>query len=63
VSVGYADQSHLTKRFKRLYGITPGQYRSRNWRAGLGCSPADFACETKRWAEAEGNLSHWAPRV
>jgi AraC-like DNA-binding protein len=29
VSVGYADQSHLTKRFKRLYGITPGQYSGR----------------------------------
>lgn len=28
ISVGYADQSHLTKRFKRLYGITPGQYRN-----------------------------------
>jgi AraC-like DNA-binding protein len=28
ISVGYADQSHLTKRFKRLFGITPGQYRS-----------------------------------
>jgi AraC-like DNA-binding protein len=26
ISVGYADQSHLTKRFKRVYGITPGQY-------------------------------------
>lgn len=23
---GFADQSHLTKRFKRVYGITPGQY-------------------------------------
>ncbi|HEY6514979.1 MAG TPA: AraC family transcriptional regulator [Steroidobacteraceae bacterium] len=23
---GYADQSHLTKRFRRLLGITPGQY-------------------------------------
>jgi AraC-like DNA-binding protein len=30
VSVGYADQSHLTKRFKKLYGITPGRYQSRN---------------------------------
>jgi AraC-like DNA-binding protein len=30
MSVGYADQSHLTKRFKRVYGITPGQYRNRN---------------------------------
>lgn len=29
-AVGYADQSHLTKRFKRLYGITPGQYQSRS---------------------------------
>lgn len=26
-SVGYADQSHLTKRFKRYLGITPRQYR------------------------------------
>ena len=26
LAVGYADQSHLTKRFKRHYGITPGQY-------------------------------------
>ncbi|MCA0458230.1 MAG: AraC family transcriptional regulator [Chloroflexi bacterium] len=26
-SVGYADQSHLSKAFKRVVGITPGQYR------------------------------------
>jgi AraC-like DNA-binding protein len=26
VAVGYGDQSHLTHRFKRLLGITPGQY-------------------------------------
>jgi AraC-like DNA-binding protein len=26
LSVGYADQSHLTRRFKRFLGITPGQY-------------------------------------
>lgn len=25
-SAGYADQSHLTRRFRRLLGITPGQY-------------------------------------
>ena len=25
-AVGYADQSHLTKRFRAAYGITPGQY-------------------------------------
>jgi AraC-like DNA-binding protein len=25
---GYADQSHLSKRFRRMLGITPGQYRS-----------------------------------
>ncbi|MCG3211039.1 MAG: HTH-type transcriptional activator RhaS [Anaerolineae bacterium] len=23
---GFSDQSHMTKRFKRVYGITPGQY-------------------------------------
>jgi AraC-like DNA-binding protein len=27
LAVGYTDQSHLTHRFRRLYGITPGQYR------------------------------------
>lgn len=26
LAVGYADQSHLTHRFKKLLGITPGQY-------------------------------------
>ena len=26
--VGFADQSHLTRRFKRLVGVTPGQYRA-----------------------------------
>jgi AraC-like DNA-binding protein len=26
LSVGYSDQSHLTRRFKRFLGITPGQY-------------------------------------
>jgi AraC-like DNA-binding protein len=25
-SVGYADQSHFTHRFKRHVGVTPGQY-------------------------------------
>lgn len=25
---GFADQSHLTRRFKRLVGVTPGQYRA-----------------------------------
>jgi AraC family transcriptional regulator len=27
VAVGYSDQSHFTRRFKRFLGITPGQYR------------------------------------
>ncbi len=26
IAVGYSDQSHLTRRFKRHLGITPGQY-------------------------------------
>lgn len=26
LSVGYSDQSHLTRRFKRFTGVTPGQY-------------------------------------
>lgn len=26
LAVGYSDQSHLTRRFKRFLGITPGQY-------------------------------------
>jgi AraC-like DNA-binding protein len=29
IAVGYADQSHLTHRFKRLLGITPAQYACR----------------------------------
>src|SRR5690606_38050244 len=27
-AVGYVDQSHLTKRFRAAYGITPGQFVS-----------------------------------
>jgi AraC-like DNA-binding protein len=26
LAVGFADQSHLTRCFKRVMGITPGQY-------------------------------------
>jgi AraC-like DNA-binding protein len=26
LAVGFYDQSHLIKHFKRTYGITPGQY-------------------------------------
>jgi AraC-like DNA-binding protein len=26
IAVGYSEQSHLTRRFKRVLGITPGQY-------------------------------------
>jgi len=34
-SVGYADQSHLTKRFKRILAITPGQYSEANKEARI----------------------------
>jgi AraC-like DNA-binding protein len=27
---GFADQSHLTRRFKRLVGVTPGRYAGRS---------------------------------
>ena len=28
LSVGYADQAHLTRQFKRLVGVTPGRFRN-----------------------------------
>jgi AraC-like DNA-binding protein len=28
-TTGFADQSHFTKRFKRIVGVTPGQYIAR----------------------------------
>lgn len=36
-SVGYADQSHLTRRFRRLLGITPGQYLRERVGPGTHC--------------------------
>jgi len=33
-AVGYADQSHLTNRFKRLLGMTPGQVARNREMAG-----------------------------
>jgi transcriptional regulator GlxA family with amidase domain len=30
LSAGYVDQSHLTHRFKRILGVTPGQYVRRS---------------------------------
>lgn len=29
LACGYADQSHFTRHFKRLFGLTPGEYRRR----------------------------------
>jgi AraC-like DNA-binding protein len=26
VEVGFFDQAHLTRHFKRIYGVTPGRY-------------------------------------
>jgi AraC-like DNA-binding protein len=41
VAVGFADQSHLTKRFKGAFGITPGQFAAarRRGQRDLHCSP------------------------
>jgi len=32
---GFADQSHFTRHFRRLFGVTPGQYRRRRYGAGI----------------------------
>lgn len=34
-AAGFADQAHFTRRFKRLTGVTPGQYRAAH---GHGCT-------------------------
>ncbi len=34
VSCGFADQSHMTRHFKKAYGLSPGRW------AGLACAPA-----------------------
>lgn len=31
LDTGFGDQSHFTKRFKQIVGVTPGQYRHRNF--------------------------------
>jgi AraC-like DNA-binding protein len=28
---GFSDKSHITRHFKRLVGVTPGQFRPRAW--------------------------------
>jgi len=33
-AIGFADQSHLTKRFKGAFGITPGQFAAASRRGG-----------------------------
>ncbi|WP_331459547.1 helix-turn-helix domain-containing protein [Nonomuraea sp. SBT364] len=42
LAAGFADQSHLTRRFKGAYGLTPAR-----WQAA--CTPPD-AADTSRWA-------------
>jgi AraC family transcriptional regulator len=40
LQAGFADQSHFTRHFRRLFGVTPGQYRRRRY--GVG-APSDAA--------------------
>ena len=28
MQLGFADQSHLSRQFKQVYGVSPGEYRS-----------------------------------
>jgi AraC-like DNA-binding protein len=37
---GFTDQSHLGRRFRRAFGVTPGHYRS-GW-------PRSQTCQTRR---------------
>jgi AraC-like DNA-binding protein len=39
VAVGFADQSHLSRHFRRLVGLTPGRYQRDNAQAGNGYRP------------------------
>jgi AraC-like DNA-binding protein len=36
LAVGFSDQSHLNRRFKRLVGVTPGRFVAGLWRGGSG---------------------------
>jgi len=36
---GFADQSHLTRRFKSITGLTPGQYAAGHYRSRQDCTP------------------------
>ena len=38
MGAGFADQSHMTRQFKRAYGIPPGR-----WRRAIETGPADAA--------------------
>jgi AraC-like DNA-binding protein len=39
----FADQSHLTRHFRRIWGLTPGKYAT-----GFCASPTDIRCSPKR---------------
>lgn len=39
VAVGFADQSHLSRHFRRLVGLTPGRYQRNNVQAGRATGP------------------------
>lgn len=41
---GFADQSHMTRQFKRAYGVTPGRWRRLRLGAAWPCQAAAPAC-------------------
>ena len=50
LDTGFSDQSHFTKRFKQIMGVTPGQYRSLS-------QPKQFPRKRNNLQDSQPNLS------